>query len=67
MMAHGDNDLAIGDKVSARAVSVGGESGDPRSPHFGDQTLRYTQGALRSVYFYPVELQGHVERAYRPH
>ena len=59
--------VEFGDKVSARAVSVGGESGDPRSPHFGDQTLRYTQGALRSVYFYPVELQGHVERAYRPH
>jgi acyl-homoserine-lactone acylase len=47
-------------------VSAGGESGDPRSPHFNDQALRYTTGDLRPVYFYPNQLVGHTERTYHP-
>jgi len=58
--------VELGDRVSARAVSIGGESGDPRSAHFGDQVSRYAEGALRKVYFYPDELRGHVEREYSP-
>jgi acyl-homoserine-lactone acylase len=50
----------------ARAVSVGGESGDPASKHFGDQSARYAAGDLRPVYFTPESLKGHVERVYRP-
>ena len=45
---------------------AGGQSGDPRSPHFADQVDRYALGQLRPVYFYPDELAGHVERRYRP-
>jgi acyl-homoserine-lactone acylase len=58
--------VEFGDRVSARAVSTGGESGDPGSPHFRDQVGRYAAGALRTVYFYPGDLAGHVERVYRP-
>jgi len=58
--------VEFGDKVSARAVSSGGESGDPASPHFDDQAARYADGALRPVYFYPADLVGHIEREYRP-
>jgi len=58
--------VEFGDKVRARAVSAGGESGDPASPHFNDQALRYSQGNLRDVYFYPEDLKGHVARRYRP-
>jgi acyl-homoserine-lactone acylase len=47
-------------------VTAGGESGDPASPHFGDQALRYTTGALRDVYFYPNDLTGHAARIYQP-
>jgi acyl-homoserine-lactone acylase len=54
------------DSVRARAVSAGGESGDPRSKHFNDQAVRYSTGDLRPVYFYPNQLVGHTERAYRP-
>ena len=54
------------DKVRARAVSAGGESGDPASPHFNDQAERYSLGNLREVYFYPAQLKGHTERQYRP-
>ena len=58
--------VEFGNRVSARAVSIGGESGDPGSVHFRDQVSRYAEGALRKVYFYPDELQGHVEREYHP-
>jgi len=58
--------VEFGPKVSAVAVTAGGESGDPKSPHFNDQAVRYATGALRKVYFYPADLQGHVERAYSP-
>jgi acyl-homoserine-lactone acylase len=53
-------------RVHARAVTAGGESGHPESPHFNDEALRYASGALRDVYFYPDQLKGHVERTYHP-
>ena len=54
------------DGVRARAVSAGGESGDPKSKHFNDQAERYATGNLREVYFYPQQLRGHTERTYHP-
>ena len=54
------------DSVRARAVSAGGESGDPTSKHFNDQATRYATGNLRTVYFYRNQLKGHTEREYRP-
>jgi acyl-homoserine-lactone acylase len=58
--------VEFGPRVRARAVSAGGESGDPASPHFNDQAARYASGNLRPVYFYPDELKGHIERTYHP-
>jgi acyl-homoserine-lactone acylase len=57
--------IEFGPKVQAWAISVGGESGDPTSHHFLDQAQRYADGNFRKVYFYPADLQGHVERRYR--
>jgi acyl-homoserine-lactone acylase len=54
------------DSVRAMAVTPGGESGDPRSPHFNDQAERYATGRLREVYFYPGQLKGHTEGQYSP-
>jgi acyl-homoserine-lactone acylase len=54
------------DSVRARAVSAGGENGDPKSKHFNDQAQRYATGNLRDVYFYPSQLKGHTERQYHP-
>jgi acyl-homoserine-lactone acylase len=54
------------DSVRAKAVTAGGESGDPRSRHFNDQAERYATGRLREVYFYPGQLEGHTERRYHP-
>jgi acyl-homoserine-lactone acylase len=58
--------VEFGDSVRARAITAGGESGNPSSPHFNDQATRYANGDLRDVYFYPAQLEGHVEREYRP-
>jgi acyl-homoserine-lactone acylase len=58
--------VEFGDKVRARAVTAGGESGHPQSRHFSDQVDRYSTGNLRDVYFYPEELKGHTERTYHP-
>jgi acyl-homoserine-lactone acylase len=54
------------DSVRARAVTAGGESGNPKSPHFNDQADRYAKGNLREVYFYPSQLKGHTEHTYHP-
>ena len=58
--------VEFGDSVRARAITAGGESGDPSSPHFNDEALRYSTGNLRDVYFYPSQLRGHTERVYHP-
>ena len=58
--------VEFGDSVRALAISAGGESGDPQSPHFNDQAVRYSTGNLREVYFYPSQLIGHTERVYHP-
>ncbi|HEX6965498.1 MAG TPA: penicillin acylase family protein [Gemmatimonadaceae bacterium] len=58
--------VEFGDSVRARAVTAGGESGDPKSPHFEDEAERYATGNLRTVYFYKSQLKGHTEREYHP-
>ncbi|HUB91489.1 MAG TPA: penicillin acylase family protein [Dyella sp.] len=58
--------VEFGDKVRARAITAGGESGHADSPHFKDEAERYTTGNLRQVYFWPEELKGHIERVYHP-
>ena len=54
------------DSVRARAVTAGGESGDPASKHFNDQAMRYATGDFRTVYYYRSQLTGHIEREYHP-
>jgi acyl-homoserine-lactone acylase len=58
--------VEFGSRVRAHAVTAGGESGDPNSPHFNDEAQRYASGDLRTVHFYPEQLRGHTERVYRP-
>ncbi len=58
--------VEFGPRVKAVAVTAGGESGHPDTPHFADEAGRYASGDLRRVYFYDDELPGHVERRYHP-
>jgi len=58
--------VEFGDRLQARAVTAGGESGDPASPHFDDQAERYATGDLRPVYFYREDVEANQERQYHP-
>ncbi|MBK5255977.1 MAG: penicillin acylase family protein [Vicinamibacteria bacterium] len=58
--------VEFGDRIRARAITAGGESGDPTSAHFNDEAARYAAGDLREVYFYPDQLKGHTDREYHP-
>ena len=58
--------VEFGDKVRARAVTAGGESGSPGSKHFNDEAERYATGNLRDVYFYKADVRAHMEREYHP-
>jgi acyl-homoserine-lactone acylase len=58
--------VEFGPQVRARAVSAGGQNGNPASSHFNDQAARYASGDLREVYFYRPQVEAHVERQYRP-
>jgi acyl-homoserine lactone acylase PvdQ len=58
--------VEFGKTVRARAITAGGESGNPSSRHFNDQAKRYSTGDLREVYFYPSQLKGHTQRKYNP-
>jgi acyl-homoserine-lactone acylase len=58
--------VEFGPRLRAWAVTAGGESGHPDSPHFNDQAERYASGNLRPVYFYQADLAGHIERTYHP-
>lgn len=58
--------VEFGEKVRAKAVTAGGESGNPASPHFDDEAKRYSTGDLREVYYYRSDLKGHTQREYHP-
>jgi acyl-homoserine-lactone acylase len=58
--------VEFGEKVRARAVTAGGESGNPATKHFNDEAQRYSTGDLREVYFYRSQLARHTERDYHP-
>jgi acyl-homoserine-lactone acylase len=66
----GNSFLAIvefgGDRLRAKAITAGGENGDPKSPHFNDQAMRYTKGELRDVCFYRADVEKHAQRTYHP-
>jgi acyl-homoserine-lactone acylase len=58
--------VEFGEKVRAKAVTVGGLSNDPTSPHFDDQAALYTEGRFRDVLFYPEQVDANLERVYHP-
>ena len=58
--------VEFGEKVRAKAITAGGQSGDPASPHFADQSERYANGDLRDVYFYKEDVVKNAEETYKP-
>lgn len=58
--------VEFGPTVKAKAVTAGGQSGDPSSPHFADQIERYANGQLRDVLFYRADVEQRAESTYHP-
>ena len=58
--------VEFGPRVVARSVVTGGAASRPGSPHFTDQAPLYCEGRFKDIWFYPEEVEKHVERAYRP-
>lgn len=58
--------VEFGERVTAKAITVGGLHNDPDSPHFDDQAEMYTQGEFRDVLFYREDIEANLEREYSP-
>lgn len=58
--------VEFGDRVTAKAITVGGLNSDPSSPHFDDQAEMYTKGEFRDVLFYREDIEASLEREYSP-
>ncbi|MEZ4984009.1 MAG: penicillin acylase family protein [Saprospiraceae bacterium] len=58
--------VSFGEKLKARAIVSGGQSGDPRSPHFTDQAKDFCANQFRDVYFYRTEVEAAAEKRYNP-
>ena len=58
--------VEFGDKIKAKSLLAGGESGDKKSKHFFDQGKMYTQGQFKDVLFYKADVLKNAERTYQP-
>ena len=58
--------VEFGEKIKAKSLLAGGNSGDPNSKHFTDQLEMYTKGQFKDVLFYKEEVLKHAERTYHP-
>ena len=67
--AYGNSFVAVvefGDKVSAKTMLVGGQSGDPDSPHFDDQVPLYANEQFKTVAFYLEDVLKRAKSTYHP-
>ena len=58
--------VEFGREPEARSLLVFGESADPASPHYLDQSRLYSAGEMKPSWFTLPEIKRHVERAYHP-
>lgn len=58
--------VEFGDKVRAKTILAGGQSGDPSSPHFDDQTQRYITIDWKEAAFYKKDVLQRAQKTYRP-
>jgi len=58
--------VEFGDKVKAKSMLAGGQSSDPNSPHFDDQSQRYADGKFKDVAYYREDVEKRAEKTYHP-
>lgn len=58
--------VEFGEKVKAKTILAGGQSGDPGSVHFADQMQRYADRNFKTVAFYREDVLRRAESRYHP-
>ena len=58
--------VEFGEKVKAKSILAGGQSGDPDSAHFNDQAQRYADMQFKEVPFYKEDVLKRAKRTYKP-
>ena len=58
--------VEFGDKVKAKSMLAGGQSSNPDSPHFDDQSQRYADVQFKDVAYYREDVEQRAEATYHP-
>jgi len=58
--------VEFGEKVKAKSILAGGQSGDLASPHFSDQAQRYADVQFKDIAFYREDVEKRKVRQYQP-
>ncbi|WP_422861949.1 acylase [Flagellimonas sp. W118] len=58
--------VEFGEKVKAKTILAGGQSGDPDSPHFDDQIQRYANVEWKDAAYYKEDVLKRAVRTYQP-
>ena len=58
--------VEFGDRVKAKTMLAGGESGNPESPHFNDQAQRYADKQFKDAAYYKEDVLKRAEETYSP-
>ncbi len=58
--------VEFGPQVRALSVHTFGSSGDPKSPHFMDQSVLYTRGEFKPAWLTLDEIRANLESSYQP-
>tara|TARA_R110001583_G_scaffold138601_1_gene290298 strand:+ start:134232 stop:136475 length:2244 start_codon:yes stop_codon:yes gene_type:complete len=58
--------VEFGDKVKAKTILAGGQSGDPTSSHFNDQTEKYLNIDWKDAAFYREDVLKRAQETYSP-
>ncbi|NDV15144.1 acylase [Muricauda sp. TY007] len=58
--------VEFGDKVKAKTMLAGGQSGDPESPHFNDQAQRYADMEFKDAAYYKEDVLKRAKVTYSP-
>jgi len=58
--------VEFGSKVSAKTILAGGQSGNPKSPHFDDQALPYAKAKFKEAAYYKEDVLKRAKISYKP-
>ena len=58
--------VEFGEKVKAKSLLAGGQSGNPFSPHFIDQAEHYAKGEFKDVNYYKEDVIKNARARYQP-